>query len=44
MAKFDRGAALGLWMLASEARAPEWNTANPETKAYVEAAQRLQIR
>jgi len=44
MAKFDRAAALGLWMLASEARPPEWNAANPETKAYVEAAQRLQGR
>jgi hypothetical protein len=44
MAKFDRAAALGLWMLASEARPPEWNAANPETKAYLEAAQRLQAR
>jgi hypothetical protein len=44
MAKFDRAAALGLWMLASEAPPPEWNAANPETKAYVEAARRLQVR
>jgi len=44
MAKFDRAAALGIWMLASEARPPEWNAGNPETKAYVEAAQRLQVR
>jgi hypothetical protein len=44
MAKFDHAAALGLWMLASEAHPPEWNAANPGTKAYVEAAQRLQVR
>jgi hypothetical protein len=44
MAKFDRAAALGLWMLASDARPPEWNAANPGTKAYVDAAQRLQAR
>jgi len=31
-------------MLASEAHPPEWNAANPETKAYLEAAQRLQVR
>ena len=44
MAKFDRAAALGLWMLASDAHPPEWNAANPATKPYVEAAQHLQGR
>jgi hypothetical protein len=44
MAKFDRAAALGLWILASEARPPEWNAANPQTKAYIKAAQRLQVK
>jgi Zn-dependent M28 family amino/carboxypeptidase len=44
MAKFDRAAALGLWMLASEARPPEWNAANPGTKAYRDAAQRLRVK
>ena len=44
MAKVDRAAALGLWMLASEALPPEWNAANPGTKAYLEAARRLQVK
>ncbi len=44
MAKFDRAAALGLWLLASEARPPEWNAANLATKAYVEAARRSRDR
>lgn len=44
MAKFDRAAALGLWMLASESRPPQWNAANPGTKAYVEAAQQLRVK
>jgi Peptidase family M28 len=44
MTKVDRAAALGIWMLASEALPPEWNAANPETKAYVEAAQRLLVQ
>jgi hypothetical protein len=44
MAKFDRAAALGLWMLASDEHPPEWNAANPATKPFVEAAQRLQAR
>jgi Zn-dependent M28 family amino/carboxypeptidase len=44
MAKFDRAAAIGVWMLASEARPPEWNAANPGVKAYAEAARRLRGR
>jgi hypothetical protein len=44
MAKFDRAAALGLWILASDAQGPEWNPANPQTKAYIEAAQRLRVK
>jgi hypothetical protein len=44
MAKFDRAAALGLWMLASDAAPPEWNAADPLTKDYVKAAQRLRVK
>ncbi len=41
MAKVDRTVAIGLWQLANAATVPEWNSANPKTKRYVEAAQKL---
>ncbi len=41
MAKVDRAVALGLLMLADSPEAPQWNSANPKTAAYVEAARKL---
>jgi len=41
MVKVDRAVAVGLWMLANGADAPQWNASNPKTKRYVEAAQKL---
>jgi hypothetical protein len=37
MAKVDRAVALGLLNIANSARAPQWNAANPKTRAYREA-------
>jgi hypothetical protein len=42
MAKVDRAVAVGLLELASDAPAPLWNASNPKTKAYVDAAAKLQ--
>jgi Zn-dependent M28 family amino/carboxypeptidase len=42
MAKVDRAVAVGLLELASDAPAPHWNASNPKTKAYVDAAAKLQ--
>jgi hypothetical protein len=41
MAKVDRTVAIALLHFASDAPPPQWNAANPKTKAYVEAAAKL---
>jgi hypothetical protein len=41
MATVNRGIALGLLRLASEAEPPKWNEANPRAQKYVEAARKL---
>ncbi len=41
MANVDRTVAIALLHFASDAPAPQWNSSNPKTKAYVEAAAKL---
>ncbi len=41
MAKVDRAIALAVFMIASEARAPQWNAANPKAARYLAAWKRL---
>jgi Peptidase family M28 len=44
MAKVDRTVAIALLHFASDAAAPQWNSSNPKTKAYVEAAAKLHAK
>lgn len=37
MAKVDRTAALGVFRIADNADAPQWNAANPKTERYIKA-------
>lgn len=41
MAAVDRAVALAVWTIANHPVAPRWNTSNPKTAKYVEAARRL---
>jgi hypothetical protein len=44
MAKVDRTVAIALLHFASDAPPPKWNAANPKTKTYVEAAEKLRAK
>jgi hypothetical protein len=41
MAKVDVCVALGIWDIATNEKAPEWNRENPKVKRYVEAHDKL---
>jgi Zn-dependent M28 family amino/carboxypeptidase len=41
MARVDRGIALGVLRLASEAPSPKWNESEPAARRYVDAAKKL---
>ena len=35
LAKVDRAIALGVWNMANDARAPQWNKENPKAARYI---------